>query len=104
MGDCSTGSIFARIDSADVRAWIDSQMKQWLGTPERRRRPSRAPGVKIRDPEARLYLLVGADDNIRVSRIPTPLGVPASMPVLSRTSKYGSSPRLRSEIVFIRRR
>ena len=30
VGDCSTGSIFARIDNADVLAWIDNQMKQWL--------------------------------------------------------------------------
>jgi hypothetical protein len=30
VGDCSTGSIFARVDHPDVLAWIDYQMKQWL--------------------------------------------------------------------------
>jgi hypothetical protein len=29
-GDCSTGSIFARVDNADVLAWIDYQTSQWL--------------------------------------------------------------------------
>jgi len=29
VGDCSTGSIFARVDNADVPAWIDQQVQQW---------------------------------------------------------------------------